>query len=251
MKPTHIKAGLPHMVDVTDKNVTARKATVFTEVIHTGRTIKDVKESLVKASLTSTTATKLLPQFIPMTHPIPFTYIGSETQGLESDAFEIYTTVRANWYTGMEVEGYLGSLLYALTFAAHQDRAFYHFIIRRSMLLYKSGGKSGTLKRQIGKVENIMLSGTKTKPFVSIGKLDPLFITNYPQMAEKDNSYPLIITNTNLYCAKGYIEIGPHVMTITYREIDDNGHYLLMIAPRCDRAVIRTGHNITSLLMEE
>jgi len=251
VKPTHIKNGLPHMVDVTDKNVTSRKAIVLTEVIHTGNAIKHVKESLVKASLSSTIATKLLPQFIPMTHPIPFTYIGSDSTDISQDRCFVTTQVRANWYTGMEVEGYLGSLIYALTFAANQDKSFYHFIIKRSMLVHKSGGKSGTLSRHLGKILSIKTSVNTDQKYIKIKKLDPLFISNYPPLAEKDNSYPLLVTDADLYYAKGYIEVGPHFMTITYREIDESGHFLLMLTPRCDMAVVRVNHTVVSLLTEE
>ncbi len=251
MKPTHIKDGLPHMVDVTHKNISSREAVVSTEIIHIGKQVKNTRESLIYASLTATTATKILPQFIPMTHPIPFTYIGNETSDISKDHVEVKTTVKANWYTGMEVEGYLGSLLYVLTFAFHQDKAFYHFIIKKSMLIYKSGGKSGTLRRHQGIVEKIYISQQKEKPFIKVTPQDPLFITNNPQMALRDQSYPILITNANLFTAKGYVEIGPHIMTITYREVNDEGDYLLMIAPNDEIAVIRKNHQITTLLVEE
>ena len=251
MKPTHIKNGLPQMVDVTDKQPTKRKAVVLTQLFHIAGKMKDGKEAMVKASLTSTTVTKLLPQFIPMTHPIPFTYIGNESQHISESLLNITTTVKANWYTGMEVEGYLGGLMYALTLAAHQDTAIYTFIIKRSMLIHKSGGKSGTLVRSIGTITNILLDEQTTHKFIKVKKLEPLFLSNDPSVAAKDASYPLLITDANLYNAKGYIEIGPHIMTITYREIFDNERFLLMISPQCDTAVIRIEHQVVSLLMEE
>ncbi len=251
MKPTHIKNGLPQMVDVTEKNITSRTAIVQTEMIHTGNRISAEKEGAVKASLTATVGTKLLPQFIPMTHPIPFTYIGAETTESSETKLTISTTVRANWYTGMEVEGYLGGLLYALTFASQQDPLGYHFIIKRSMLIHKSGGKSGTLSRSIGMVKSILTSQGEERKFIQIQSGDPLFLSNNTYIAEKDGSYPLLIVDGDFSAAKGYIEVGPHRMIITYREIDEMGNYIIMLTPRCERAVIRTGHKVISMLTEE
>ena len=251
MKPTHIKNGLPQMVDVTDKSITSRTAIVQTEMAHTGNRISNEKEGAIKASLTATVGTKLLPQFIPMTHPIPFTYIGAETTDKSETNIIITTTVRANWYTGMEVEGYLGSLLYALTFASHQDPLGYHFIIKRSMLIHKSGGKSGTLSRSIGMVKTILIKQGEERKFIQIHSGDPIFLSNNTYIAEKDGSYPLLIIDGDFFTAKGYIEIGPHRTIITYREIDDNGNYIIMLTPKCERAVIRIGHKVISMLTEE
>jgi len=248
---THIEKELPHMVDVSNKTPTKRQATVLTVVYHTKQSLKDIKYSQIQATLNSITATKILPQFIPLTHPIPFTYIHTTAKDIEKPTFKIETTVKATWYTGMEVESYLGSLMYALAFAGHQDKALYHFIIRRSMLIYKSGGKSGTLKRSMGKVESILLSKEENVPFIVVKKSEKVYISNSKELAIKYNAFPLIITNITIGNISGFLEIGSHTMLISYKEFDENNNFLLMLTPNCDMVVIRKNHNVTSPLMEE
>jgi len=248
---THIENELPHMVDVSNKTPTKRQATVLTIVYHTKQSLKDIKYAQIQATLNSIIATKTLPQFIPLTHPIPFTYINTIAKDIEKPAFKIETTVKATWYTGMEVESYLGSLIYALAFAGHQDKAAYHFIIRRSMLIYKSGGKSGTLKRSMGKVEDILLSEGKSTPFVVVKKSEKIYISNSKELGRRYNAFPLILTNITTGNISEFLEIGPHIMLISYKEFDENNNFLLMLTPNCDIAVIRKNHNVTSPLMEE
>ncbi len=146
---SHIKGDIPSMVDVTDKRITSRKATVVSWS-KTNLTF-DTRHHRM-ASLASVHITKFLHHLIPMTHPIPFTHISTQYEHTQIPCERrVMASVRANWYTGMEVEAYLGALTYhvALLREFHPSN---FLLIGPTLLLDKSGGKSGHVKRYISVV---------------------------------------------------------------------------------------------------
>lgn len=152
---THLsERGEARMVDVSDKQVTARRASALGVVgisaecaalLRSGGVPKGDAYSV--ARIAGIMAAKNTAQLIPLCHPLPLTGTTVEVE-LVGETVEIRTSVKTTSRTGVEME--------ALTAAAVACCAFIDMVkgvdrlarIERVEVVTKSGGRSGDWSRQ-------------------------------------------------------------------------------------------------------
>ncbi len=150
---THFDAeGRARMVDVSDKDVTARIAIARGSVIMAAATLARIQAGQIKkgdvlavARLAGIMAAKRTADLIPLCHPLALT---SVTVDLTADparsAVDVQAEVKTTGRTGVEMEALTAASVAALTvydMCKAIDRAMRIDAIR---LVHKSGGKSGT-----------------------------------------------------------------------------------------------------------
>jgi len=149
---THFDAkGDAHMVDVSDKAVTARVATAACHITMARETYDIIAEGRAKkgdviavARLAGIMGAKRTPDLIPLCHPLPITkatvdlVLDPDLPGLQIEA-----TVKTTGQTGVEMEALTAASIAALTvydMAKAVDRAMRIDGLR---VILKDGGKSG------------------------------------------------------------------------------------------------------------
>ncbi len=149
---THLDAdGSARMVDVSDKQATARTARARCRVLLAPETLKLIAdnalpkgEALATARLAGIQAAKKTPELIPLCHPLPITFADVRCTVLPGDkAVEIESEVRTTAQTGVEMEALVAAqiaaaTLYDMVKAVQKDAR-----ITDLRVVYKSGGKSG------------------------------------------------------------------------------------------------------------
>ena len=149
---THFnEQGRAHMVDVTEKAVTQRRAVAAGEVHMAPETLARIKEGSMKkgdvlavAQVAGIQAAKHNWELIPMCHPLPLTGIDITFALSEEPCMvEIRAAVTCAGVTGVEMEALTAVSVAALTIydmckAVQKDMRIEHI-----RLLSKSGGKSG------------------------------------------------------------------------------------------------------------
>ncbi len=147
---THVRAdGAVHMVDVSAKQATARRAVAsgavvtrpdVVELIRAGELAKG--EVLGVARVAGILAAKRTPELVPLCHPLPLTGIEVELAA-EGDRVEIRAIVTTVGVTGVEMEALTAVSVAALTvydMIKGVDRAA---VIAELRVLEKDGGASG------------------------------------------------------------------------------------------------------------
>ena len=149
---THFDAkGDAHMVDVSDKPVTARVATAEGHVTMARETYQIITEGRAKkgdvigvARLAGIMGAKKTPELIPLCHPLPVTKVSVEiTPDADLPGLRIEATVKTTGQTGVEMEALTAVSTAALTIydmAKAVDKAMQIGGIR---VILKDGGKSG------------------------------------------------------------------------------------------------------------
>ena len=156
---THFDSeGVPHIVDVGDKQATKRVAIASGTISMKPETLKMILDQNVAkgdvlevARLAGIMATKRTADLIPLCHPISISSVGLEIQPCSEDAVEVTSTVSATDRTGVEMEALLSvstALLTIYDMCKSVDRGMTMSEIK---LLHKSGGKSGTFDRDSGR----------------------------------------------------------------------------------------------------
>jgi len=152
MPLTHFDAkGDAHMVDVSDKPVTARVATAEGHVTMARDTYDIISEGRAKkgdvlgvARLAGIMGAKKTPDLIPLCHPLPVTKVAVElTLDPDLPGVRISATVKTTGQTGVEMEALTAVSTAALTvydMAKAVDKAMQIGGIRVTL---KDGGKSG------------------------------------------------------------------------------------------------------------
>ena len=151
-RPTHLDAeGAPHMVDVGEKPVTARRAVAEAVV----RLRRDVLATLVDsggpkgdafvtARLAGIAAAKRTPDLIPLCHPLPLDAVDVELSADEAaGTVTIRATVRVTARTGVEMEALTAASVAGLTLVDMAKALQRDITVDRIRLLEKSGGRSG------------------------------------------------------------------------------------------------------------
>jgi|UniRef100_A0A7C5KGE7 cyclic pyranopterin phosphate synthase len=148
---THLDdKGKAQMVDIGDKVETVRvaKAQAFIKLSEgTLNLINDQK--IPKGDIFSTSriagimAAKKTWELIPLTHPIPINQISIDFE-IKNDGILIFSQVKTNFKTGVEMEALIAVNIAALTIYDMIKAVEKGAIIEDVKLLYKSGGKSGT-----------------------------------------------------------------------------------------------------------
>ena len=154
---THFDAkGDAHMVDVSDKAVTARVAVAAGHVKMAQATFDLISEGRAKkgdvigvARLAGIMGAKKTPDLIPLCHPLPVTKVSVEiTQDPDLPGLQIEATVKTTGQTGVEMEALTAVSTAALTvydMVKAVDKAMEIGGIR---VLLKDGGKSGRYEAQ-------------------------------------------------------------------------------------------------------
>jgi cyclic pyranopterin phosphate synthase len=154
---THIDdKGRVRMVDVTDKQPTARVAVGGGTVIMKPETLKLIGDQKVKkgnvletARIAGIMAAKKTSELIPMCHPLNLTHVQVDFNPDETKhCLGIEASVRTIDQTGVEMEALTAVSAAALTIYDMCKSYDREMIISGIRLLEKSGGKSGTYKRE-------------------------------------------------------------------------------------------------------
>ncbi|MGR3622972.1 cyclic pyranopterin monophosphate synthase MoaC [Pseudophaeobacter sp.] len=152
MPLTHFDTkGDAHMVDVSDKAVTARVAVAEGHITMAAETFDIISQGKAKkgdvlsvARLAGIMGAKKTPELIPLCHPLPITKVAVELS-LDPDlpGVRIQGTVKTTGQTGVEMEALTAVSTAALTvydMAKAVDKAMQIGGIR---VVLKDGGKSG------------------------------------------------------------------------------------------------------------
>ena len=149
---THLDAaGLPSMVDVSGKVVTARAATAECRVrfpkevaaqLHASG-LRSAKGGIVDtAIIAGTLAVKRTHELIPFCHPLPIDGCRILIAWDGDSALKIECTVRTTHRTGVEMEALTGATVAALTVYDMCKALSHRIVIGPAKLLGKRGGKS-------------------------------------------------------------------------------------------------------------
>jgi cyclic pyranopterin phosphate synthase len=149
---THLDAaGLPSMVDVSGKAVTARAATAECRVrfpkevaaqLHASG-LRSAKGGIVDtAIIAGTMAVKRTHELIPFCHPLPIDGCRIVIAWDGDSALKIECTVRTTHRTGVEMEALTGATVAALTVYDMCKALSHRIVIGPAKLLGKRGGKS-------------------------------------------------------------------------------------------------------------
>lgn len=157
---THFNTqGRAKMVDVSGKSETIRIARAKTSVIVNKDIYSQIKDGANKkgdvfavAQVAGIMAAKNTAQIIPMCHPLALSGVDIEFEwNVDEDQnhYEVLlsTTVKTTGPTGVEMEALTAASAAALTIYDMCKAAGKEMIIGPTMLLHKSGGKSGDYSR--------------------------------------------------------------------------------------------------------
>ena len=156
-KLTHLdESGRARMVDVSDKDVTARTATATGTLTCRAATLEQVragatpKGSVIQtAELAGVMAAKRTADLIPLCHPLPLTKV--EVRIAIDDAlpgFRIDAEVRTNAATGVEMEALTAVTIAGLTLFDMLKAIDRNMVIGGIEVTSKSGGKSGAWRAE-------------------------------------------------------------------------------------------------------
>lgn len=153
---SHIdEEGKAKMVDVSNKDITFRKAVASAKVIMKKETLKMIKDgSLEKGAVLSTAriagimGAKKTPDLIPMCHQLELTSIDVDFSFVSEKEIKITASAKSSYKTGVEMEALTGASTAALTIYDMCKAVDKGMIISDVKLMYKSGGKSGTYERK-------------------------------------------------------------------------------------------------------
>ncbi|HMB31367.1 MAG TPA: cyclic pyranopterin monophosphate synthase MoaC [Desulfohalobiaceae bacterium] len=154
---THVDSdGSVHMVDVTEKPSTQRRAIFQTTVQLSAKTFQLLQEKalakgdvLTTAKIAGIQAAKKTSHLIPMCHPIFIDHIDiqfrlDKTQGVVIIEAESRTSAQ----TGVEMEALVAAQVAAMTIYDMCKAVQRDIVITACHLIHKSGGKSGTYEFQ-------------------------------------------------------------------------------------------------------
>ncbi|MDC9714513.1 MAG: cyclic pyranopterin monophosphate synthase MoaC [Gammaproteobacteria bacterium] len=154
---THISSkGDAQMVDVSNKNSTARTAKATAKVLMKATTLQKIKDNDFKkgdvlsvARIAGIMAAKQTHHLIPMCHSLNLSKISVDFEFI-GNGVQITTIAKLNAQTGVEMEALTAASIAALTIY-DMCKAVDRFIkITELQLLEKSGGKSGNWRLEDG-----------------------------------------------------------------------------------------------------
>ena len=155
-KLTHFDdSGAAQMVDVSEKEITARTATASARVLMLPETLARIVAGDIEkgdvfqvARLAGIMAAKKTADLIPLCHPLALSAVNVELEGVAAEsAVHITATVRLKGRTGVEMEALTAVSVAALTLydmCKAIDRGMQITDIR---LEHKDGGRSGEYRR--------------------------------------------------------------------------------------------------------
>jgi cyclic pyranopterin phosphate synthase len=151
-KLTHLdETGAARMVDVSEKETTAREATAEAIIVLSEEAFEAAiagvgpkGDVLAAARIAGIMAAKKTSELIPLCHQIPLAKAGIEFVPLaERNALRIIASAKTNAQTGVEMEALTAASIAALTVYDMVKAIDKSAVIESVRLLTKSGGKSG------------------------------------------------------------------------------------------------------------
>lgn len=144
------------MVDVTNKDITFRKAKASGKIKISSTTMDLIEKGNIAkgnvlgiAKIAGIMAAKKTGELIPLCHPLELTDIDVDLKiDRKGSQIIIESEVRTAGRTGVEMEALTAVSVAALTIYDMCKAAGKEMIISEIMLLEKSGGKSGTFSRK-------------------------------------------------------------------------------------------------------
>jgi cyclic pyranopterin phosphate synthase len=154
-KLTHIgEDGEARMVDVSEKDVTDRKATAIGSVLMAPETLRLIIDGSVKkgdvisvARLAGIMAAKRTSELIPLCHPLALNNVDVDlTCDPDRNAVDIVATCRVSGRTGVEMEALTAVSTAALTVYDMCKAVDREMCLTEIRLVHKAGGKSGEFR---------------------------------------------------------------------------------------------------------
>ncbi|MDR6227540.1 cyclic pyranopterin monophosphate synthase MoaC [Desmospora profundinema] len=152
---THMnEQGRAQMVDVSGKPVTSRKAVAQARIRMEPATLQRIREGrmakgdvLAVAQVAGIMAAKKTAELIPMCHPVPLNGANISFGFDGDDVLVVEAEVKTDHVTGVEMEAFTAVSMAALTvydMCKAMDRSM---VVEETLLVHKSGGKSGDFHR--------------------------------------------------------------------------------------------------------
>src|SRR5579864_1475320 len=141
------------MVDVAGKAITVREAFAECVVRMSPSTVRAVREGTAKgdalqvARVAGIMAAKRTSDLIPLCHPLPLTSVAIDFEFLEN-GIRVSARARVTAKTGVEMEALTAAAVAGLTLIDMTKGVERGVYIESVRLLEKSGGRSGTWKRE-------------------------------------------------------------------------------------------------------
>ncbi len=153
---THLNAkGEARMVDVSAKDDTIRQAMASGRVRMKPATLEKIKKSalakgdaLAQARVAGIMAAKKTAGLIPLCHNILISGVSLEFEFVSEDTIEIKASVNSSGQTGVEMEALVAVSVAALTIYDMAKAVDRGITIETIRLESKTGGKSGTYRRE-------------------------------------------------------------------------------------------------------
>ena len=154
-KLTHFnESGEAHMVDIGDKDSTARRAVVKGHISMKGETLALINQGKHKkgdvlgiARTAGIMATKRTADLIPLCHPLSLTHVSVDFVIDEANnSIECTVITETHGQTGVEMEALTGAQIALLTIYDMCKAVDRGMVIGEIRLIEKSGGKSGHWK---------------------------------------------------------------------------------------------------------
>lgn len=152
-KLSHIdEHGRSRMVDVSDKEVTARRAVAECRVCVTNELQNAIENNALKkgdlletARLAGINAAKRTDELIPLCHALPLEHVDVQLSVSNGSIF-IRSEIRATAKTGVEMEAYTACAVAALTVIDMGKAIDPSMVIENLRLIEKIGGRRGEIK---------------------------------------------------------------------------------------------------------
>jgi cyclic pyranopterin phosphate synthase len=143
------------MIDIGDKDITVRTARASGSILLGEEAFQTVKQGtcikgdvLATAKIAAITAVKSTPAIIPMCHTILIEAVSVDfTLNEQGKSVTVSVTVKSSGKTGVEMEALVGVSAACLTIYDMLKYKGKDMVITETMLLEKTGGKSGSYKR--------------------------------------------------------------------------------------------------------
>ena len=153
---THIDAqGQVHIVDISAKAVTSRRAVAESWVTMSAQAYEALREGktpkgdvLATVRIAAIMAVKMTSELIPLCHPLPLESVTCEIEFRENSKVRIEVTASTSGKTGVEMEALTGASVASLTLYDMAKALDKSMTIGPTRLLEKDGGKSGSYKRK-------------------------------------------------------------------------------------------------------
>tara|TARA_B100000959_G_scaffold18477_2_gene17854 strand:- start:10778 stop:11251 length:474 start_codon:yes stop_codon:yes gene_type:complete len=151
-KLTHINVnGDAEMVDVSEKDITAREAKASSRIVMQPETLELIisgshkkGDVLSVAKIAGIQAAKKCSELIPLCHPLMLSKVSVElTPNIKDNSVDIIAVAKLNGKTGVEMEALTAASIAALTIYDMCKAVDRFMTIDHVQLLEKKGGKSG------------------------------------------------------------------------------------------------------------